>query len=72
MDFEIQEYRGSKKTCAMCERHFKIGDFVFLDGKRDNIFCCDAFWDSHKMPCCARWVMENKEGALLTTGVFVG
>lgn len=37
----MQEYRGKKNCCSICERHFKPGDPVFVVVKEDVILCYD-------------------------------
>lgn len=53
-------YAGPKNSCAMCERHFKLGEAVHYSAKENLLFCYPRADEADYMQRCSlRWVLEN-------------
>ncbi len=75
--FEGSEYRGPKGACSMCERHFKIGELIFVDSSGSLLFCAkkvvlDEDGQPKEIPCCVKWSLENSQGCSLIAVIFRG
>lgn len=71
----IPAYNGTKISCAMCEHHFKIGDYVMVCEAEDILLCptnknLKSFFDGTNCPL--RWVLENKRPVLARLMIFHG
>ena len=55
----------------MCEKHFKIGDIVFIDARQNILFC---YPDDSKITvnqiCYIKWIIENSKGCLLEVAMY--
>lgn len=67
---EPRQYTGKKNCCSICERHFTVGEPVFVNEADDVVFCYSSVPSGAN--CHVRWMFENPHAFMMVTMLYAG